>query len=45
MSLKKLKITKDQLSELVRSLKIVKRYYDNTYLRSDVESIYKENKS
>jgi hypothetical protein len=34
--LKKLKITLEELNDLVSKHKIIKRYSDNTYLRSDV---------
>ena len=40
--LKKLKITEEQLNDLVAKHRIIHRRYDNTYLRSDVESVYKK---
>jgi hypothetical protein len=40
--LKKLKITEEQLDDLVMKHKIIHRRYDNTYLKADVNAIIKE---
>jgi hypothetical protein len=40
--LKKLKITIEQLDDLVAAHKIIHRRYNDTYLRADVISISKE---
>ena len=39
--LKRLKITEEQLNDLVAAHKIIHRRYDDTYLRADVMSIFK----
>lgn len=42
--LKKLKITEEQLNDLVAAYKIIHRRYDATYLKADVMSEYKKMK-
>ena len=41
-TLKKLKITEEQLDDLVAKHRIIHRRYDDTYLRADVNAISKE---
>jgi hypothetical protein len=42
--LKKLKCSQEELNDLVSKIIIIKRYSNNTYLRSDVERVYKNAK-